>query len=63
MILTGAKRRKRVREWSTITSNNQPSNPQQPIHSHPFPTFSTSKLAQLMYPLVMANIAIENGYL
>jgi hypothetical protein len=27
------------REWSTITINNNPSNPQ----SHPFPTFRTSK--------------------
>ena len=27
-----------------ITSNNHPSNPQQPPATHPFPTFSTSKI-------------------
>ena len=32
-----------MREWSIITSNNHPSNPQ----SHPFPTFSTSKYLAL----------------
>ena len=31
-------------EWSIITSNNHPSNPQQPPATHQFPTFSTSKL-------------------
>ena len=30
-----------MREWSTITSNNYPIPPLS--HSHPFPTFSTSK--------------------
>ena len=41
-----------MREWSTIAINNQPSNP----HSHPFPTFSTSKFCHHTSTFLNINI-------